>query len=40
MVADGTYGKLTMEIIGIDPHPQTPIKSIFTNNYVQTISKK
>lgn len=30
MVADGTYGKLTMEIIGIDPHPQTPIKSIFT----------
>lgn len=27
MVKDGTYGKITKEIIGFDPHPEKPIPS-------------
>jgi polar amino acid transport system substrate-binding protein len=29
MTADGTYAKITNELIGYDPHPENPIRSIF-----------
>ena len=29
MTADGTYAKITKKLIGYDPHPENPIRSIF-----------
>ena len=29
MTADGTYAKITKKLIGFDPHPENPIRSIF-----------
>jgi polar amino acid transport system substrate-binding protein len=28
MVADGTYAKLTTDLVGFDPAPKDPIKSV------------
>ena len=28
MIADGTYAKLTTELVGFDPHPAEPIRTL------------
>ena len=28
MIADGTYAKITMELVGFDPHPAEPIRTL------------